>query len=61
MGSALLSKPRVRDWRGARNRAVRSGAEHRIERGAPQSPTPHTHNCKKCLFFAVWVCGGTPK
>jgi len=33
---------RVRDWRGARNRAVRSGAQHRSERGAPQSPTPRS-------------------
>ena len=37
------------------------GTEHRSERGAPQSPTPCTHNGKKLLFFAVWVQGVTPK
>jgi len=38
---------RVRDWRGATQGAVRSGAQHRSERGAPQSPTPAAQNGKK--------------
>jgi len=47
VGLAVLTKPRVRDWRGATQGAVRSGTKHRSERGAPQSPTPTSHNCKK--------------
>jgi len=42
---------RVRDCRGATQGAVRSGAQHRSEREAPQSPTPTRHNCKKQLCF----------
>jgi len=33
---------RVRDWRGATQGAVRSGAQHRSECVAPQSPTPRS-------------------
>jgi len=50
--------PRVRDWRGATIGAVRSGAQHRSERGAPQSPTPYTHNGKNSYVFAVMGVGG---
>jgi len=38
---------RVRDCRGATQGAVRSGAQHRSECVAPQSPTRTAHNCKK--------------
>jgi len=50
-GGGLALNCRVRDWRGATQGAVRSGAQHRSESGAPQSPTPAVPEGK----------GGTPK